>query len=76
MLWLYCKYAKRSSKYFTILPILFDCETRSLTLTEEHRLIMFEDRVSGPDKEASEKDRENHIIRKFIIYIVLLILLG
>lgn len=76
MLWFYYKYAKWSSKYFTILPILYDCETWSLTLTKEYRLIIFEGRVSGPDKEASEKGRENHIIRKFIIYIVLLILLG
>jgi hypothetical protein len=42
--------------YKTIsLPVLFGCETRSLTLREEHRLRVFENRVLrrifGPSRE-------------------------
>jgi hypothetical protein len=78
-LWFYCKHAKRSSKYFIILPILYDCENWSLTVTEEYQLIIFEGRVlkrvSGPDKEASAKDRKSynkkiynlHCSRNFVI---------
>ena len=31
--------------YRTVLPVLYGCETLSLTLREEHRLSVFENRV-------------------------------
>jgi hypothetical protein len=52
-----------------ILPVLYGCETWSLTLKEEHRLRVFENRVLrnifGPKR--GEVSGENCITRSFVI---------
>jgi hypothetical protein len=50
---------------FTFLPVLYGCETWSLTLGEEHRLRVFENRVLrrifGPKRdEVTEEWRKLH----------------
>jgi hypothetical protein len=63
-----------------ILPVvLYGCETWSLSLGEEHRLRIFENRVLRKifGHEREEKDREeNYIIMNFIACILHGILLG
>jgi hypothetical protein len=49
--------------YKTIISpvVLYECETRSLTLREGHRLRMFENRVLGPKRdEMTEGWRKLH----------------
>jgi hypothetical protein len=55
-----------------ILPVaLYRCETWSLTLREEHRLRVFENRVLrrifGPKRDEVTGDGENYITRRFMI---------
>jgi hypothetical protein len=54
-----------------ILPVIYGCETWSLTLREEHRLRMFENkvgrRVFGCKREKKRRNGENFIMRKFVI---------
>jgi hypothetical protein len=61
-----------------ILPVvLYECETWSLTLREEQRLRVFENRVLKKfGSKRRKRDRgENCIMMKFIAYILHLILL-
>jgi hypothetical protein len=56
-----------------ILPvILYVCETWSLTVREEHKLRVFENRVLnrifGAKRDGVTEGRENCIMRSFIIY--------
>jgi hypothetical protein len=50
--------------------VLYGCETSSLTLREEHRLRVFENRalrgIFGRVREEFEEDGENYIRRSFI----------
>ena len=55
-----------------ILPvILYGCEIWSLTLREEHRLRVFENRVLrrtfGPKKDGATESGENYIMRSLMI---------
>ena len=55
-----------------ILPVvLYGCETWSLTLREEHRLRVFQNRVLrrifGPKKDREEESGENYIMRSLMI---------
>jgi hypothetical protein len=55
-----------------ILPVaLYGCETWSLTLREEHRLRVFENRVLrrifGPKREEVRENGDNCIMRSFMI---------
>jgi hypothetical protein len=55
-----------------ILPvILYGCETWSLTLREEHRLSMFENkvlrRIFGPKRDEVTRGWRNCIMRSFVI---------
>jgi hypothetical protein len=55
-----------------ILPVvLYWCETLSLTLREEHRLRVFENRVPrrifGPKRDEVTGEKENCIMRSFVI---------
>ena len=54
-----------------ILPILYGCETWSLTLREEHRLRVFENRVLrrvfGPKRDEVTGNGENYIMRSLVI---------
>ena len=55
-----------------ILPVvLYGCETWSLTLREEHRLRMFENRVLrrvfGPKRDEVTGNGEDYIIRSLVI---------
>ena len=55
-----------------ILPaVLYGCETWSLTLREEHRLRVFENRVLrrifGPKRDGVTGDGENYIMRSLMI---------
>jgi hypothetical protein len=61
-----------------ILPVvLYGCETWSLTLREEHRLRVFENRLLRIFGEGRKTDRgENCIMINFTAYILHLILLG
>jgi hypothetical protein len=56
------------------------CETWSLTLSEEHRLRVFENRVLGKifglKRGKLKKAEEDHIMRSFIICTLHKILLG
>jgi hypothetical protein len=55
-----------------IFPVLYGCETLSLTLREEHRLRVFENRVLrrifGPKRGEVTVNGENCIMRSFVIY--------
>jgi hypothetical protein len=58
-----------------ILPvILYGCETWSLTLNEEHRLRMFENkvlrRILGPKRDEVTGGWRNCIMRSFVICIL------
>ena len=58
--------------YRTILPIiLYGCETWSLTLREERRLRVFENRVLrrvfGPKRDEVTGNGENYIMKSFVI---------
>jgi hypothetical protein len=50
--------------------VLYGCETWSLTLREEHRLSVFENRVLrrifGPKRDEVMGELENYIIKSFI----------
>jgi hypothetical protein len=46
-----------------ILPILYGCETWSLTLREERRLRVFENRVFGPKREEVTGNGESYIMK-------------
>ena len=52
--------------------VLYGCETRSLTLREERRLRVFDNRVLRgifePKRDDVTGDRENYIMRSLIIY--------
>jgi hypothetical protein len=55
-----------------ILPVvLYGCETWSLTLREEHKLKVFENRVLrrifGPKRDEVRENGENCILRSFVI---------
>ena len=55
-----------------ILPVvLYGCETRSLTLREERRLRVFENRVLrrafGPKRDEVAGNGENYIMRSLVI---------
>jgi len=54
-----------------ILPVLHGCETWSLTLREERRLRLFENRVLstafGPKRDEVTGNEENYIIRSLVI---------
>jgi hypothetical protein len=55
-----------------ILPVvLYGCETWSLTLKEEHRLGVFENRVLrrifGPKRDEETGNGENCVARSFVI---------
>jgi hypothetical protein len=55
-----------------ILPVvLYGCETWSLTLREEHRLGVFENRllrrISGPKRDEVTENGENCIMKSFMI---------
>jgi hypothetical protein len=51
--------------------VLYGCETRSLTLREEHRLRVFENRVLrrifGPKRDEVTGNGENCIMGRFVI---------
>jgi hypothetical protein len=58
-----------------ILPvILYGCETWSLTLREEYRLRVFENkvlrRIFGPKRDEVREGGENCIMRSFVICIL------
>jgi hypothetical protein len=52
--------------------VVYGCETWSLTLREEHRLRVFENRVLrrtfGPKRDEVTGGGENCITRSFVIY--------
>jgi hypothetical protein len=54
-----------------ILPVVYRCETWSLTLRDEHRLRVFENRVLrrkyGPKKDEVTGSGENYIMRSLMI---------
>ena len=54
-----------------ILPVLYGCETWSLTLREERRLRVFENRVLrrvfGPKGDEVTGNGENYIMRSLVI---------
>ena len=55
-----------------ILPVvLYGCETWSLTLREEHRLRVFENRelrgIFGPKRDGVQESGENYIMRSLMI---------
>jgi hypothetical protein len=55
-----------------ILPVvLYGCDTRSLALKEDHRLMLLENRVLrrifGPKGEEVREEWKNHIIRSLMI---------
>jgi hypothetical protein len=54
--------------------VLYECETWSLTLREEHRLRVFENRVLrrifGPKRDEVTGNGENCIMRSFVICIL------
>ena len=54
-----------------ILPVLYGCETWSLTLREERRLRVFENRVLrrvfGPKRDDVTGNGENYIMRSLVI---------
>jgi len=51
--------------------VLYGCETWSLTLREEHRLRVFENRVLrrilGPKRDEKTGSRKNYIMRSLMI---------
>jgi len=54
-----------------ILPVLYECETWSLTLRDKRRLRVFENRVLrrifGPKRDKVTGDRENYLMRSLMI---------
>jgi hypothetical protein len=52
--------------------VLYGCETWSLTLREEHKLRVFENRVLrrvfGPKRDEVKGEWKNFITRSFVIY--------
>jgi hypothetical protein len=63
-----------NTRDFSLPVVLYGCETWSLTLREEHRLRVFENRVLrrifGPKRDEMIKAGENYIMRSFITCIV------
>ena len=57
--------------YKTIILLLYGCETRSLTLSEERRLRLFENgvlrRIFGPKNDDVTGNGGNYIIRNLMI---------
>jgi hypothetical protein len=59
----------RIYKTIVLSVVLYGCETSSVTLREEDRLRVIQNRVLrifGPKKDEAKQVRENYIIRSFI----------